>query len=363
MRYERRGFSRVDLAALVVALCVMGAMVVVFAMSSADRSKRRIVCVQRQMEVGKASTAWAHDHRGELPNFNWRVTTLSGWGGKGKEPENDLTAVQVQATELLRRITNHTELELSGDWLPQVRYTWLLLLDGVYLTQSETSVCPEDRELLAAREHCFGSGPSRDPWLDKVLPQGIFDSSLKAYASTYEFGAATWTPFGGTNVSGKRWPAVEQGATEDEYRVPSRLPFGFGSVRLDHAAFSEHKVWLFDSKARHMGSLTRSYADPMATQFVVTFDLSAHAEATRDANPGGRPNDPCSPEPTTFVSSSESGRLGGGASGDLLKGYYRWTRNGIRGSDFGEAEPPPWKSANELAPDKFTVTTPWPKGR
>ncbi|MFI4898443.1 MAG: hypothetical protein ACIARR_11530, partial [Phycisphaerales bacterium JB059] len=53
---------------------------------------------------------------------------------------------------------------------------------------------------------------------------------------------------------------------------------------------------------------------------------------TGQTNPGFRPLDPTSPEPTTIRNVIPGVRI------DEYAGHYRWTRGGLRGVDVGGSE-------------------------
>ncbi|MEM9374518.1 MAG: hypothetical protein AAGA55_12825, partial [Planctomycetota bacterium] len=72
---------------------------------------------------------------------------------------------------------------------------------------------------------------------------------------------------------------------------------------------------------------------------LVLFDGSASTRTTSDANPGFDPNDPTSPDPLTYFHNpfgADGVTVGDGP--DEVNGYYKWTRGGLRGIDFGGEE-------------------------
>ena len=69
------------------------------------------------------------------------------------------------------------------------------------------------------------------------------------------------------------------------------------------------------------------------------FDSSVRAIRTGDTNPGFQPNRPHRPEPTQMRYSPfdfETPKTD--ARTDLLNGWYRWTRGGLKGLDVGGKE-------------------------
>ncbi|MFG0314528.1 MAG: hypothetical protein ACF8LL_10125, partial [Phycisphaerales bacterium] len=60
------------------------------------------------------------------------------------------------------------------------------------------------------------------------------------------------------------------------------------------------------------------------------FDGSVTVRNTSDSNPGFRPRDPTNPDPTLIKVDFRAN--------ELYPGYYRWTRGGLGGIDFGGDE-------------------------
>jgi hypothetical protein len=87
------------------------------------------------------------------------------------------------------------------------------------------------------------------------------------------------------------------------------------------------------------------YAQPNARNMLAFFDGSASQRLTRDANHGMQPNAPnggptvmsystVGPPATPWMPDPIAGPNGA----DMEDGYYRWTRSGLRGVDFGGTE-------------------------
>ncbi|MFN7022170.1 MAG: hypothetical protein ACK4WH_12705 [Phycisphaerales bacterium] len=109
--------------------------------------------------------------------------------------------------------------------------------------------------------------------------------------------------------------------------------------RLSAVSFPAQKVFLHEGHARH-GKRETYYAYPGASVNVLFFDGSTSYRNNRQANRGWDPWAPASPEgyqyqyrPDAWEPPSVS-PLGT----DLVYGYYRYTRGGLRGVDFGGRE-------------------------
>ena len=97
---------------------------------------------------------------------------------------------------------------------------------------------------------------------------------------------------------------------------------------------------MFDSYDRHFSGSKISdesgegylFFNDDARQPVLAFDASVTVRNTSESNPGFRPKSPASPEPTTIRN------IIPGVGSREYTGYYRWTRGGLRGIDFGGSE-------------------------
>ena len=105
--------------------------------------------------------------------------------------------------------------------------------------------------------------------------------------------------------------------------------------------FPSQKVYLFDLYDRHCYQRTIFHAYPAAKQPLVFFDGSVTLRRTGDANPGWTPQAPNSPVPTQYqyypYPTTEPPTFNGQPA-EMVKGYFRWTRKGIRGVDFNGLE-------------------------
>ena len=105
--------------------------------------------------------------------------------------------------------------------------------------------------------------------------------------------------------------------------------------------FPGSKVQLMDQEQRHAGGRRIYYAVPDALQPLLTFDGSVQSVRTSDCNPGWQPNTPGSGLPTRirYWPPIWQAAPSNGAAWEFLNGMYRWTREGLKGVDFGASEP------------------------
>src|SRR5262249_18411817 len=115
----------------------------------------------------------------------------------------------------------------------------------------------------------------------------------------------------------------------------------WGGRTIDEVVYPSMKVAVADSHQRHSGKRDMYYAYPDARQPLLLWDGSVSTRRTGDANPGYRPLNPSSkyPDPHYYAPDPgwESPTLSGGLTERVL-GYYKWTRAGLKGIDYGGRE-------------------------
>lgn len=359
MHAARRAFSRSDLSATVVAVIVLASIVFGQGRHFQRQFSREAVCMNNMMEVFRATAGYAADNRGVLPTFTWNARSGVARSQDPLSARDDLTAVQRQAVQMLRMMTDTQEIDCSPDWLPQVQHSWLVLWWGRYSLHNEFSVCPEDGDLLRLRREFLPQSGNieRDPWVSRCLPpRKVWDRTLRAYSSSYQFVPHAWSSQGRDS----RWQ-VEQGNTDEEYRVPKADPFGRGAGNLDDGAFNENKVLLYDTYDRHVAPQPLFYGDPRARQPLASFDAAVRIRKTGDANQSANPNDGSQHIRFRLATSIPGQSSDPGREYD---GYYRWTWGGLRGDDFGKEEfRRPTKSPFNLDPVEWITARPFCKTR
>jgi hypothetical protein len=114
----------------------------------------------------------------------------------------------------------------------------------------------------------------------------------------------------------------------------------FTLMRMDMVTFPSSKVYLFDLFDRHSHKQMIFHAYDIAKQPLLFFDGSASIRTTGLANQGWNVANPASVFPLLYMYTPGPGepRTMSGAASEAVKGYYRWTRSGIKGVDFGGSE-------------------------
>jgi hypothetical protein len=312
-------------------------------MTTSRRSHRADGCRSKLRMIAITASNYATDYQDRLPGFSWRA------GECKSEPyadlanaASDLDAVVNQAVWVLRYRAQMTGMAPIPGWLPNVAYSDLTLDN--YLPQS-IGGCPEDAP--RARDKVYPEELSALAQKGLPLPSG--PEQRWRFSTSYQYVPATYSPDQLTAAG----PTISQGSTDGEFLVPNSHPFGTNARKMSEVAFPAKKVFVFDTHDRHYARQPLFYASPAARQPLAFFDMSARACRTSNANPGFQPNDPASPDPTVFTYKPEGEARNWypaptNPDGDRgMKGYYRWTRGGLKGIDFSSAEP---QSAAATAP-------------
>jgi hypothetical protein len=99
---------------------------------------------------------------------------------------------------------------------------------------------------------------------------------------------------------------------------------------------------VFEFISRHTGKVPSFYAYPDSAVPMMFWDGSASTRITGNANQGCDPNQPYGIFPERY--SYNPSILGfepptrSGAVSDMVTGYYRWTRMGLKGVDYAGKE-------------------------
>jgi hypothetical protein len=289
-------------------------------------------------QLGRAGLTYGAEARGAIPSFSWEPgKPQSRWADLNVATEA-FEAHANQAVDILRRMRNPTQPTIAGDRLMDRNFTYLALVDGGYFGDRlpEPAVaCPEDMTTLTWQK--FPDNPAQaiaatgdpDPDANAAFKQAM------PFWSTYQCSPYAWSP--------ERGNALLTQYTQD-YRV---YGFQMGITRLtqrrvDEVMFPSQKMWLFDLFDRHQFKRVIYHAYPVASQPLLAFDGSVTVRRTRDCNLGWNPLTPNSAAPTIYsyapTSPLDPPTLSGAAA-DQVFGYYRWTRKGLGGVDWGGKEP------------------------
>jgi len=312
-RFGRDGFTLIELL-VVIAIIALLIGILLPALSGAISSARTLKCQANMRSMGQGAQSYGGDFRDTIPAFNWKAnqyeTSYTDLQGAG----DDRVAVMYQAVDILRQRTGIRGIprgSTSSPWFANLWFTHLNYIDYLSTNPEEpVAACPEDDEQVERAETPVGD----------FQPANI----RRKFESSYE----TSVVVNSVDVeSGNRIPMDQHMQTWGTF---NRSPDYVVSRRFTQVSFTSNKAYMFDTYDRHYAeNPDYLFFQPNARQPILFFDGSVSVRDTNDANEGFRPRDPSNPEPTLIKISS---------SGESYPGYYRWTRGGLRGLDYGGGE-------------------------
>jgi len=304
------------------------------------RNGRLTECASNLKRVGVGMGVFAADREDLIAGFTWKGDEMQDT----KHPDlnyagDDIGAGANQAIYIIRELGDRPDIPKINAWIAHVQYSHLPLQYHLQdRLPAKTIVCPEDRNRLNWQDdpkEKFDDGF----WLP-LQPEPTFSSKRWPYSSSYQFTISAYDQ--GQSELGDV-PRISQ-VTTATYGVPSDVKLN-GLVMTDVIA-PDRKVALHDVWQRHFGPRRPMYGITEARVSMLMFDGSVAVRATSDANPGWEPLQPEDPCPSSFLYSPQDWEppvIGntdiGGGSVDYVQGFYRWTRLGLKGLDFGGPEP------------------------
>ncbi len=333
LRTDRdRGFTLIELL-VVIAIIALLIGILLPALGGARRAGRLGVCQSNMSQFGKAQANYQVDFQNKIASYTWRAgnTYQKEYGDLNNAPD-DTAASADQAVYILRKRADREDIGRVTGRLPHRQYSHLILAD--YLSQKlpeRSMACPEDRPILE-----WQSNP-RNPTNPPKASSDVQYDKMWPYASTYQLVPQAWCADQkyGNLPTYIQWPS-----DHNLFSRPSPSP-ALGRRKASDVMYPAGKVQAFEFWARH-DKIPLFYAYPEARVPLLFFDASVRVRLTGEANQGFKPNLPANAKPTTFF--YDPSILGfepptkSGATKDEVNGYYRWTRGGLKGIDYGGTE-------------------------
>jgi len=347
----RNAFTLIELLIVIVIIALLIA-ILLPALGKARKAAKTIICHNNMAQFSKAMSNYSTDWRGAMASFGWKAGVANSEFPDLATPAG-MIWYEVHANEAIttvRRMMKRTDTyyaPVTGRIMDR-NYCHLPLLAGGYFSERlpEPSVaCPEDTVTLTWQSHWRDTDFNEALGITQGAPDPPAEMSYKRvfpFWSTYQLVPNTWAPETGSNGATAA-NVIYQASGQVGYHMLYTTPFNSFAIsrRLDEVAFPSQKVWLFDLFDRHSYKRTIWHAYPVAAQPLVMFDGSVAWRKTKDSNKGWDPRAPNNYNSTTtyqyWPSPGEPPTLSGAAA-DTVIGWFRWTRRGLRGVDFGGHE-------------------------
>jgi len=339
---QRKGFTLIELL-VVIAIIALLIGIVLPALGSARRTARRGVCLSNLKQFGIGTAGYSADFNNKLPAYSWQngeTHTIAGLGGDCDGTSlringDGIIAAAWQNTHILRQATGrcsgNRKIRRLVQLSPHRRYTHLVMLD--YMGEqmpAPVAACPEDKFTISAASDPLlfeETGPfPQDPNQDQFDGDGMNDPVIQRwpYSSTYQVVPASYGP----------------GVTPTPDNSSLFFHNGYlGPQSADRVSFASQKVHMFELHDRHTSNNGFFYAYEQAKSSQLFFDASVRALATGESNPGWSPAEPDSDQthcyPYTPLSTDPDPV---GDPGRKLPVWYRFTRGGLAGVDYGGTE-------------------------
>ncbi len=357
---RRNAFTLIELL-VVIAIIALLISILLPALAAARRAGRKTVCMANLQQLGRAH----HEYTFDFKNF---VAALNGQ--REAEPYLDYTygegTIYGFPTEGDCGVQAAWQIEQALGLTPKGQFSEFMFTSGpdashaavfqdyshVVLVQYMSgtlpmpgSVCPEDRPRLSWQQYSqkMDSAP-----FQPTAQHNIANKKLLPFSSSYQLLPTAWIKDGplhtltsNPNLQ-RRQMVISQAGTHDMYQTYHKVA-AYGGRKMEEVAYPSAKAALADSQQRHIGRDDRYYAFEQSRQPLLFWDGSVSERRTGDANRGWNPLKPSSTlTATTFKyepdPAFESRKPDDPAAEVTVTGFYKWTRGGLRGVDFGGME-------------------------
>ncbi len=331
---SRSAFTLIELLVVITVIGILTG-IILPALANTRKTARATVCKSNLRQFGTSAATYSIDFKGTIFSFTWNARqSNSAYPDLAIPPNSSISDIEAgarQATDIIRRRSpSQPNFAQPTPWIPCVDYSHLVLLDYMSVPLPvPIAACPEDKPLQLWQSDIPGFNQGAFGVMQPRF-DGFEGSVMRAkpYSSSYEVVPASYD----------RSPAsarVAQGSGGQYYYSASPAT-KIGNVRVDQVTFPSLKVHMFDTFQRH-GRRQLFFAHADTVQPVLQFDSSVPDRRTKDVGYGWQPNAPASPAATNifYTPYQYEPPTSNRTTTETFFGRYRWTRGGIRGSDYG----------------------------
>lgn len=352
-RIRAPGFTLIELL-VVVAIIALLIAILLPALGEARRAGKLTMCLSNLKQFGVATGSYAADYEDRIWGFTWRKTDInnpqlpSQWA-PFQQATNDVYAGKMQALDILSRRTGRDYTDFvaiaGAAWIAHVLYSHLVIQDYLAARLPEKMVvCPEDihrNNWQIDPKNNFERNvwmPFQPSGLDALNARWPYSSSYQPPTATYDRSAAP--------------SRITQASSHSTYYVPGTV--SVGNLRMSEVMFPANKVHLHDQEQRHYTKKRLFFGVAGSRQPLLMFDGSVDIQITGGdvynhprlgrtmvGNEGWVPTNPTGRSPTIIYylpREWEAPPLNTQLGYDQTPGYFRWTREALKGMDFGGME-------------------------
>jgi prepilin-type N-terminal cleavage/methylation domain-containing protein len=333
-----RGFTLIELL-VVIAIIALLIGILLPALAEARRTSRLAICGSNLKQFGIATQSYSSEFQDRIWAFSWKANKqyVQNIPAQG----TDLLAAVAQVVDIFNRRADRPDINVGTfpNWIPHIYYSHVVLQDyWAARLPEKIVVCPEDRNRLAwhdwrgFEQNQYPPQPAGNDPQNKRWP----------YSSSYNSPTCTFD----RNRLGNR---ISQAGAYNIYLVPGVADGSLGNKKIADVTFPSQKVHQHDIAQRHFGKKQPFFGVPSCRQPLLAFDGSVLVRRTGDnqapgnttyneCNRGMQPNSPGGgPTPIPYTPNIWDPPAVTGTT-DNGWGYYRWTRSGLKGADFGASE-------------------------